>query len=150
MLQIRKPDWTGYNKPDQWCVPTAVALITGVPVIEAASILARIAGKPLAETEGHWGEEALLAFGELGFRATAVDIPGRYPERPYGPTLKRYMRERRDTAERFYPTYIRVDGHALVAHMDHCFDNAVQSGAHHTAFPKPNRLVKSVHIVTPR
>ena len=148
---IKPYDLTGYTKAKRWCGPSAVALLTGAPLAHTTARSAAMTGTPYAEVEGVWPEEAVLLLHELGYKAVPVDLVARYPDAPYGPTLKRYMAERRtyDPWEEYHPTLIEVHGHLLCGHYGMLFDNGTPKGAPVAFFPKTGRLVKRAWIVTP-
>jgi hypothetical protein len=149
---IKPLDTEGYTKGSMWCGPSAVALLTGAPLTFTTSRLAAMSKRSYAKTEGVWPDECVLLLHELGYQSKRVDIAARYPDRPYGPTLERYMRERRihDPWEEYNPTMIEVDGHLMTGHYGMLFDNWVPKGAPVALFPKTRRLVKNVWVVTPR
>lgn len=139
-------DETGYSPDIQWCGPSAVAMLAGIPLKDAHARLCRIRGERYAELEGSWIEEQILALHELGFRSRQVDLLSRYPDVPYGPTLKRYFRER-PASEKVMPTLIWVDGHVLTGHYEMAGDNWTKRMVPWTQFPKLGRLVKAAFII---
>ena len=142
----------GYSRPKIWCVPTAIALLTGIPLVTAAETVARTSGEAAAYSDmsGHHTGAFVLAMGELGYCCKQVRLADRYPGNEYGVTLKRYMTERRrfDIMEELTPTAIFVHGHILTGHYGMLFDNWVPKGATVDRFPKTSRLVNDVYIIT--
>ena len=148
MITIKAIDSTGYSKPTQWCVPSAVAMLTGLPLREATQLLARIRQQPYQELEGVWLEEAVIALNELGYRSTPIDIAGRFSDTTHGPTLRRFMNNRLPQ-EVTNPVLIGLDGHVVVSHWGLLGDNSTEGRMVATSrFPKPNRLVKEAFIIT--
>ena len=148
MITIKAIDSTGYSKSTQWCVPSAIAMLTGLPLREATQLLSRIRQEPYHELKGTWTEEAVIALNELGYRSTPLDIAGRFSDTTHGPTLRRFMNNRLPQ-EISNPLLIMVEGHALVSHWGLLGDNS--TGGHMVPvarFPKPNRLVKEAFIIT--
>jgi hypothetical protein len=146
MLMLKPLDLTGYTKPKRWCVPSAVAMVAGITLADATSLLARIGGKTYAELEGCWLDEAQLALGELGYVTREIDLPARYPRLTCGPTLSRFMREQQQ-AERFSPVLIGVHAHAMIAHMGSLFDNGTPKGAPYQCWPGLGRLVERAYVI---
>lgn len=139
-------DTTGYSKQTKWCVPSAVAIIAGIPLREATQMLARIHNQTYAELEVAWAEDAILALHALGFKATPVPIMTMFPDTTHGPTLKRFMAER--TPDMFMNMmFIEVSGHVLTSHMGFAADNWTENVVSFNQFPKPHRLVKRAWIV---
>lgn len=138
----------GYSKSKKWCVPSACALLTGLPLKDMTERLSFIRDEPYSDLSGCWMEEAVLLLRECGYQSRPVDLISRYPALAFGPTLRRYMLER-PPLERVQPTLIEVDGHALASHFDMLFDNGTPKGDTIKRFPKMGRLVKAVWIVTP-
>lgn len=134
-------DTTGYNKPKAWCGPSAVSTLTGMPLVRATEILTRIAGCTYEELEGVWQEETILALYEAGYRCEPLDIAGRYPETTHGPTLDRFLRDRR-VDEVVTPLLIEISGHFVCSHFSYCNDNWTLRPREIKAFPKMKRLVK--------
>ena len=78
-----------------------------------------------------------------------MDIIRRFPDTEYGPTLKRFMRERQPY-EIVNPVLVAVDGHVLVSHFGMAGDNWTGRMVPFEKFPKPHRLVKEAFVITAR
>ena len=146
---LSQPNFKGWDST-AWCVPTAVAILTGAPVGHMHSRAAFIQNNPLEDVEGVWSEEAVLMLGEQGFNAKPVDLIKRYADKtPCGPTLERFMRER--TREEYWTTMlVTINNHMIAVHGDYAADNWTKRIVPFVNFPKPKRLVKEAWLVTER
>lgn len=136
-------DTTGYSKGTKWCGPGALATLTGIPLVKATEMLTRIHGGAYEDLEGTWEEDVILALHELGYRATPVDIIGRYPDLTHGPTLDRFISERK-VDECVTPLLIMISGHFVTSHFGFMNDNWTLRPVRVADFPKMKRLVKAV------
>lgn len=147
-MHMLKLDLAGHEGK-RWCGPSAVALIANRPLVETTRKLGEITLTPAAKVSGVWHEEAILALHSYGYQCLPIDIAKRYPKLTYGPTLKTFMRDRVDPAERLNPLLISVHKHLLVGHFDMLFDNRTPKGEAYSRFPKPNRNVSGAWVVRP-
>ena len=138
-----------YTKAHAWCGPGALSSLTGIPLREATEMLTRIHGGTYSDLEGVWAEDVLLALMELGFKARKVDIISRYPELTHGPTLDRFISERK-VDEVVSPLLIHISGHFVTSHFGFMTDNWVGRPVPVAEFPKMKRLVKEVWKITKR
>jgi hypothetical protein len=147
MIKLKPIDATGYSKLQQWCVPSALSIITGAPLKETTEILTRISGRSYQELEGCWMEDAVLALNEYGFTAKPINIIDRFSDTTHGPTLTRFFSERQPH-EVINPLLVAVNAHAIVTHYNYIFDNST-GGLPVTPdyFPKTHRLVKEAYII---
>jgi hypothetical protein len=137
----------GYSKATQWCGPGALSSLTGLPIRESTELLCRIHGGTYEEFEGCWVEDVILALHELGYKAKQVDIMARYPKLTHGPTLQRFLSERR-VDECVNPLLIEISGHFVSSHFGYASDNWTGRPVPIQKFPKLGRLVKDAYIVT--
>lgn len=143
---LHKIDTTGYSKATQWCGPGAVASLTGLPIRESTQLLCRIHGGSYEAFEGCWTEDVILALHELGYRAKEIDIISRYPNLTHGPTLQRFLSERR-VDECVNPLLIEISGHFVATHFGFATDNWTGRPVPIEKFPKTKRLVKRAFII---
>lgn len=146
---LTQPNFTGWDST-AWCVPTAVAALTGSPVGHMHSRAAFIQNNPLIDVAGVWSEEAVLMLNEQGYAAVPIDLIGQYADKtPYGPTLARFMRER--SRKEFLTTLlVSTSTHMIAVHGDYAVDNWTKKIVPFDKFPKPKRLVKEAWLVTER
>jgi hypothetical protein len=130
-----------------WCVPSAFAILTGCTLASAHSKFAFINQEAIEDVEGCWHQDLLIALMDAGKTCTPVDLHTRYPDMKYGPTLRRYMRERPMGEERMYPLLLRVPGHVLCAQMDYMADNWTTRPVPVENFPKLGRNVHQAWVI---
>ncbi|MCP4466926.1 MAG: hypothetical protein GY813_09290 [Halieaceae bacterium] len=106
-----------------WCVPSALAILTGCTVSSAHSKFAFINREDITKVSGCYAEDLLCALLDAGKQATPVDLHSRYPKHKYGPRLKTYLKDRPFNDERMYPLLLETYGHVQCVHMDYLASN---------------------------
>lgn len=138
-------DTTGYSKKRRWCVPSAVALLTGVPLVRATERLSAITGRSYEELSGVELSAAQLLLRELGYETRVVDLTERYRAPPQ---VQRFMAERQGL-EQVMPLLLSNADHAFVAHYGMLFDNACPSGAPVAASHLRYKRLTEAYLVAP-
>lgn len=137
-----------YSKSKVWCGPSAIATLTNTPLKATTELLCSVMHSVCyKDLEGCYAEHMIVALGSLGYTTKAVsDFAVRYVDVPYGPTLKRYLRER-SLKEKATPLLVEIDGHFLAVHMDWMCDNWVMKPTPLDKCPHMNKLVKRVFFI---
>lgn len=139
----------GYSRKVPWCGPSAVSILTGLPLKQITADFAYATDCRYNDIEGVWAEQALLVLHKYGYTHKQIDVVGRFRDTVCGPTLIRFWREQ-EGIEKVLPCLIEVDGHLLTSHMGFACDNWTKTPVPQIRFPKPNRLVKAAWIITKR
>lgn len=146
-MLLKPLDKTGYTKDVEWCGPSAISILAGRPLAETTSALSKLREESYSELDGVWPQEVVLILSQYGYKSKPLPLMERYPDTPYGPTLKRFLNERQGM-ELVMPLLIEVQNHLLVAHMGFAADNWTKKPVPIKSFPKLGRLVKSVYMVS--
>lgn len=120
-------DNKGWEKQTAWCVPTAISLLTGIPLIHSHSRAAFIQNKNLNEVKGLFDEEAIFMLYEQGYKVEQIDLVGRYGKDTIVP-IKKFSKDR-TSYEYCMPLMVSIvkkgakEGHMLSMHYDFIADN---------------------------
>lgn len=127
-----------------WCVPSAVSIITGIPVGFMHMRAAFHQSLSLNKVKGLFDEEAILLFGEQGYRLHQIDLNSRYDGKP--PTIQRFLKDR-TPYEFCMPIYFTTVDHAMTCHMGYAADNWTKKPVPISEFPKLHRKVCTAYVV---
>lgn len=127
-----------------WCVPSAIAMLTGAPVGHMHVRAAFMQNKPLKDVQGMFHAEAVLLLREQGYKAVPIDLAARY-EKP--PTIQRFFKER-TPFEFCMPIMFSTGDHMMTCHMGFAGDNWTKRPVPVTEFPKLRRTVVAAWIVS--
>ena len=130
-----------------WCGPSALAMLTGQTLGSAHSRFAFMQDKAVRDIKGVFIPEMLMALSDQGKMAEPINLMGRYPDHKYGPSIKRFMKERPLGDERMYPLLISTHNHLLCGQMDWLGDNWTKRPVPMAKFPKLNRNVDQAWII---
>lgn len=126
-----------------WCVPSAIAMLTGAPVGHMHVRAAFIQNTALKDVKGVFTEEAVLLLREQGYKAIPIRLTERYNKPP---TIRQFLNDR--TAYEFsMPIMFSTPKHMMVAHMGFAGDNWTKKPVAINQFPKLGRLVESAWVV---
>lgn len=127
-----------------WCVPSAVAMVTGASVLHMHSRAAFIKSCSMKKVDGLYDEEAILLLREQGYGVSHIDLPERY-QKP--PTIQRFLEER-TPYEKAMPVMFTTVDHIMCAQYGFAGDNWTKKPVPISEFPKLKRKVCSAWIVT--
>lgn len=127
-----------------WCVPSAVAMLTGAPVGHMHVRAAFMQNKPLKDVEGVHLEEAVLLLREQGYKATPIDLAAKYPTPP---TIEQFFKGR-TAFEYCMPIMFATNDHMMTCHMGFAGDNWTKRPVPVAEFPKLRRKVVAAWIVS--
>lgn len=138
-------------KTTAWCVPTALSVVTGVPIVHAHSRAAMFQNEKLKDVSGVELENMIMMFREQGYRLIPIDLPKRYPNNTYGPKLSRFFKDMIGY-EKVMPVVVHVTGtkdstHVLATHMGWAMDNWTKKPVRCEEFPRLDRNVIHAFIV---
>lgn len=148
---LKRIDKAGFSGGTVWCGPGAVAILTGVPLIQVAEVMCRVSDTPYAQLEGTTDETVVLTLRELGYRAEVSEaFAQRYRTSTYGPLLHRFLADQ-PVMERAAPHLIELNGnHWATTHMGFLADNWTDGAPRQLdAYPHPRRHVTAIWKVTP-
>lgn len=118
---LHKIETKGWEANTAWCVPTAVSLLSGAPLIHTHSRAAFLQDKALTDVKGVYCHEAILLLHEQGYRVEEVklDEPVRFLE---------FMKNHRTPYQKCLPMMICIEKksdfcHMIAAHFDYVADN---------------------------
>lgn len=127
-----------------WCVPSAIAMLTGAPVGHMHVRAAFMQNKSLTAVQGVFCEEAVLLLREQGYKATPIDLVARYSN---APTIQRFFKDR-TPYEFCMPIMFATADHMMTCHMGFAGDNWTKKPVPISLFPKLRRLVTNAWIVS--
>lgn len=140
---LKALDMTGWNSIS-WCVPSAISMLTGIPVAFMHMRAAFHKQISLNEVEGLFDEEAILLLGEQGYGVRQIDLKERYGDTI--PTIGKFLKER-TPYEFCMPIYFTTPDHAMVCHMGYVGDNGTKKPVPIDQFPGLKRKMCSAYIV---
>ena len=140
---LKALDFSGWNSA-AWCVPSAISMITGIPVAFMHMRAAFHRQISLKEVEGLYCEEAILLLGEQGYRVHQIDLDARYGGNP--PTIQKFLKDR-TPYEFCMPIYFTTVDHAMVCHMGYAGDNWTKKPVPIADFPMLRRKVCTAFVV---
>lgn len=127
-----------------WCVPSAVAMLTGALVGHMHVRAAFMQNKPRTKVDGMFLDEAVLLLHEQGYKATPIDLAARYST---APTIRKFVAER--TAFEFcMPIMFSTADHMMTCHMGFAGDNWTKRPVPVAQFPELNRKVIAAWVVS--
>jgi hypothetical protein len=141
---LAKLDFSGWENNTPWCVPTAVSLVSGVPVAHMHSRAAFIQNKAIMDVKGVFWEEAILMLREQGYKASMIDIAGRFNGKP--PTIRSFLASR-TKYEYCMPIMFSTMTHMMAAQYGFVADNWTKKAVPIEEFPKLSREVTTAYIV---
>lgn len=138
----------GWGLNTAWCVPTALSMITGIPLAHAHSRAAFVQGKALKDVKGVDNESATFLFREQGYYLQKIDLEARFPT-PV--SISKFMKEGRTDFEKCIPMYLVIKtnrgSHAICAHFDYVGDNRTMKPVPTETFWAKNKLVLEAHKI---
>lgn len=143
---LKSLDFSGWNST-AWCVPSAISMITGIPVAFMHMRAAFHQELSLKKVKGIHDEEAILLLGEQGYRVQQIDLNSRYDGQP--PTIQKFFTDR-TPYEFCMPIYFTTVNHAMACHMGYAGDNWTKKPVPISKFPKLRRKVCSAYVVIPK
>jgi hypothetical protein len=126
-----------------WCVPSAVAILTGASAMHMHSRAAFMRDITLKEVKELYVEEAILLLREQKYKVQQIALKDRWPT---APTLRRFFAGR-TPYEFVMPVLVFTGDHALTCHMGYACDNWTKRPVPVSEFPKLKRPVQSAFIV---
>jgi len=140
----------GNHEGIEWCGPSAISLIAGIPLHVAQSRMAHLQNKSYNQVSVSYVSEMKLILSDLGFNAKPIDLFTRYGNKyEMGPTIQRFVREMQPI-EKISKVLIETHGHVLVSHMGFVGDNWTKKMVPLDQFPKVKRHVIGAHIIIPK
>lgn len=141
-------DSNGWTKNTSWCVPTAISLLSGIPLIHSHSRAAFIQDKALKDVKGVYGSEAAMLLREQGYKSKPITLRDRYQD---APTLSRFLADR-TSYEKCLPLMVQVEKapdfcHMIVCHYDYAADNWTMKPTPIKEFPHLGKYVTAAWIV---
>lgn len=127
-----------------WCVPSAIAMITGAPVGHMHSRAAMLRNEKLTKVSGVFLDEAILLIREQGYNATPIDMVSRYG---IAPTIRKFFAGRTQY-EFCMPIMFSTINHMMTCHMGYAGDNWTKKPVPIAEFPKLSRKVIAAWVVT--
>jgi hypothetical protein len=139
----------GWETNTAWCVPTAISLLTGVPLIHSHSRAAFLQDKKLKEVKGVYASEALLLLREQGYKGEQIDLSSRYSS---APLLSVFLNDR-TAYETCMPLMILIEDsnkfcHAVTSHYGFAADNHTMKPVPISRFPHLKKYVTGAWIVS--
>jgi len=140
----------GNHEGIEWCGPSAISMIAGIPLHVAQSRMAHLQNRAYNEVSASYVSEMKLVLSDLGFNAKPIDLYARYADKfEMGPTIQRFVREMQPI-EKINKVLIETNSHVLVTHMGFVGDNWTKKMVPLDEFPKVKRHVIGAHIITPK
>jgi len=136
-------DFNGWDNITAWCVPTAIAFLTGAPVGHMHSRAAFIQDKARKDVKGVYIEEAVLLLREQGYKAIPIDMESRWGAPP---TIRKFLNER-TSYEKVMPMMFATPDHMITAHYNYVADNWTKKPVPVCDFPKLGRKVVAAWTV---
>lgn len=141
-------DTKGWDSKTAWCAPTAIAFLTGAPLIHAHSRVAFLKDISLNDVEGVHSAETLMMLHEQGYRSKQIELKDRYDD---APKLSTFLKDR-TSYEKCMPILIRVEKapdfcHVVSAHFDYVADNWTMKPVPSNDFPHQNKHVTAAWVV---
>ena len=127
-----------------WCVPSAVAILTGAPVGHMHVRAAFITNQKLKDVKCVFCDDALLMLREQGYNAIPIDMSSRWPEPP---TIEEFFAERTNY-EKAMPIMFATDDHMMTCHYGFAADNWTARPVPVADFPELRRKVKFAWVVS--
>lgn len=145
---IHAIDSRGWTKKTAWCVPTAVSLLSGAPLIHTHSRAAFIQEIAIDKVKGVYAAEAVMLLREQGYRSKQIALKDRYDD---APKLKKFLADRTGY-EKCMPLMIQVEDapdfcHMICSHFDYAADNWTMKPVPSAEFPHINRHVTAAWII---
>lgn len=136
-------DLKGWEKTS-WCVPSAIAMLTGANVGVMHSRAAFLLDQKISDVKGITDGEAIILLREQGYKAIPIDLASRYDGKP--PTVSRFLKERTNY-EKVMPVYFTTKDHAMCAQYGFAGDNHTKKPVPVEQFPHLSKKVCSAYIV---
>ena len=136
-------DFSGWDNVTAWCVPTAIAFLTGAPVGHMHSRAAFMQNKPRKDVSGVFVEEAVLLLREQGYKAIPIDMESRWGTPP---SIRKFLNER-TAYEKVMPIMFATPDHMITAHYNYVADNWTKKPVPIEKFPQLDRKVVSAWTV---
>lgn len=140
---LHKLDFNGWENVTTWCVPTAIAFLTGAPVGHMHSRAAMMQNKPRKDVSGIYLEEAVLLLREQGYKAIPIDMESRWSTPP---SIRKFLSER-TPYEMMMPVMFATNDHMMTAHYGYAADNWTKKPVPIAEFPKLERKVVASWVV---
>ena len=139
----------GWEANTAYCVPTAISLLTGTPLIHSHSRAAFIQDRKLKEVKGVYAAEALLMLREQGYVGKQINLQYRYED---APTMKRFLKDR-TAYEKCLPLMIQIEDskkfcHMVVSHYDYAADNHTMKPVSINKFPHLRKRVTGAWVIS--
>lgn len=149
---IRSLDFTGWAPGDAWCVPSAVASVTGVAVADAHRIAAMAGDRGVYEIGGMIDDETRCLMHRLGWAMRSIDLPSRFAGPP---RLRDFYPQACEPIETVQPMLIvvadkqRRSCHMIAAQHGLLCDNETARPVPVEAFPRNHRHVVQAWTCAP-
>lgn len=141
---LHKLDFTGWENNTPWCVPTAIALLTGSPVGHMHSRVAMMQDIARKDVKGVQHNESILLLGEQGYKAIPIDMDERWPKPP---TIKKFL-DGRSSYEKSMTIMFSTGSHMMTAHFNYAADNWTKKPVPIEDFPQLKRRVIASWVVS--
>ena len=133
----------GWNET-AWCVPSAVAMVTGASVLHMHSRAAFMQNKSMKDVKGVMLDEAVLLLRGQGYGISRIDLVERYVDTP--PTIRRFLKDR-TPYEKCMPVMFSTVDHIMCAQYDFAGDNWTKKPVPIDEFPQLQRKVVDAWVV---
>ncbi len=117
---LKELDFSGWEPNPSWCVPSAISMITGIPVAFMHMRAAFLQSKRLKDVKGLLPSEAVLLLSEQGWKTIPIDLFERYGSE--GTTVGNFLKNR-TPYEFCMPILFMNTDHCMCAHYEYAGDN---------------------------
>jgi len=132
---------TGGWEHTAWCVPSALACVTGIPVAKAHSLAAFSTHRDITKIEGMIDEETLLLANRLDLRLERIDLTKRYDNPPRLRDLEMTMLEKASKCLWVLADKKSRTNHMIATHCGWACDNWTKRPVPLSEFPRLYRQV---------